>query len=79
MKKVILLLITSICFFQLNAKISWTTRTSATTSIPAGVPVVITLFYTTTSNAVTVNGNVTSENGFPVTAAGLIFNHLMRD
>jgi gliding motility-associated-like protein len=73
MKKIILLLITSICFFQLNAKINWTPRTSATTSIPAGVPVVITSSYTTSSNAVTVNGNVTSENGFTVTERGIVY------
>lgn len=45
----------------------------ATTSIPVGVPVVITSSYTTSSNAVTVNGNVTSENGFPVTERGIVY------
>ena len=45
----------------------------ATTSTPAGSPVVVTSSYTSSSNAVTVNGNVTSENGSTVTERGIVY------
>jgi len=45
----------------------------ATTLTPAGSPVVITSSYTSSSDAVTVNGNVTSENGSTVTERGIVY------
>jgi len=47
--------------------------TFTTTSIQTGVPVVITSSYASSSNAVTVNGNVTSENGSTVTERGIVY------
>ena len=45
----------------------------AKSQIEMGVPVVITSSYTSSSNAVTVNGNVTSENGSTVTERGIVY------